>query len=97
MYQAAGENPIGAKFFDLFRDTREEWPVADRSGGLGWAEFVRVISATRKEGKVPDEAAGLPASPTTASRNLRPESKGGRRGIPVQNKKHSRCNPCRYL
>jgi len=28
----AGENPIGADYYDLFRDTREEWPVATEAG-----------------------------------------------------------------
>jgi len=37
-----GENPIGAKFYDLFRDTREEWPVSTEVGAWGGAEFVRV-------------------------------------------------------
>ena len=40
---AAGENPIGAKFYDLFRDTREEYPVATEVGAWGGAEFVRII------------------------------------------------------
>jgi len=36
-----GENPIAAKFYDLYRDTREEWPVSTEIGAWGGQEFVR--------------------------------------------------------
>ena len=39
----AGENPIAAKFYDVFRDTREEYPVSTEIGAWGGAEFVRII------------------------------------------------------
>ena len=39
----AGENPIVAKFYDLFRDTREEYPVSTEIEAWGGAEFVRII------------------------------------------------------
>lgn len=59
----AGENPIGAKFYDLQRDTREGYPVSTEIGAWGGAEFVRVIQrhlATKK--KYPDTPAafGMP-------------------------------------
>jgi len=70
-----GENPIGAKFYDLYRDTREEWPVATEVGAWGGAEFVRVIQRhmMRKQ-KYPDEppAYGVPYD---GIENLRPETK----------------------
>ena len=70
-----GENPIVAKFYDLFRDTREEYPVSTEIGAWGGAEFVRVIGRhmKRKE-KYPDEG---PASgrPYDGIENLRPETK----------------------
>lgn len=70
-----GENPIGAKFYDLFRDTREEYPVSTEVGAWGGQEFVRVIMRhkMRKE-KYPDEgpARGMPYE---GIENLRPESK----------------------
>ncbi len=73
-----GENPIGAKFYDLQRDTREEYPVSTEVGAWGGAEFVRVIQRhlKRKE-KYPDEppATGIPYDGIT---NLRPESKAAR-------------------
>ncbi len=70
----AGENPIGAKFFDLFRDTREEWPVATEVGAWGGAEFVRVIQRhMQRKSKYPSEppAFGRPYEGIT---NLRPET-----------------------
>jgi arylsulfatase A-like enzyme len=70
----AGENPIGAKFYDLQRDTREEWSVSTEVGAWGGAEFVRVVQRhmMRKQ-KFPDEgpARGIPYEGIT---NLRPES-----------------------
>ena len=70
-----GENPITAKFYDLFRDTREEWPVATEVGAWGGQEFVRIIQRhmMRKQ-QYPDEgpARGIPYE---GIENLRPESK----------------------
>jgi arylsulfatase A-like enzyme len=70
-----GENPIGAKFYDLFRDTREEYPVSTEIGAWGGQEFVRIIQRhmMRKQ-KYPDEgpARGLPYD---GIENLRPETK----------------------
>jgi arylsulfatase len=70
----AGENPIGAKFYDLFRDTREEWPVSTEVGAWGGAEFVRIIQRhMMRKKKYPSE---LPAfgRPYEGIENLRPES-----------------------
>jgi arylsulfatase A-like enzyme len=70
-----GENPIGAKFYDVFRDTREEYPVSTEIGAWGGAEFVRIIQRhmMRKQ-KFPDEenAKGIPYDGIA---NLRPETK----------------------
>ena len=70
-----GENPIGAKFYDLFRDTREEYSVSTEVGAWGGQEFVRVIQRhlMRKQ-QYPDEgpARGIPYE---GIENLRPESK----------------------
>ena len=71
----AGENPNGAKFYDLFRDTREEWPVATEVGAWGGAEFVRVIMRHKmRMQKYPSEgpARGVPYE---GIENLRPESR----------------------
>ena len=69
------ENAILADFYDLFRDTREEWPVSTEVGAWGGAKFVRMIHRhmARKQ-KYPSEgpATGIPYEGIT---NLRPESK----------------------
>jgi len=72
---AKGENPIGASFYDLFRDTHEKYPVSTEVGAWGGQEFVRILGRhmARKE-KYPD---GPPAfgMPYEGIENLRPESK----------------------
>jgi len=70
----AGENPIVAKFYDLFRDTREEYPVSTEVGAWGGQEFVRIIQRHKQRmQKYPDE---LPAfgRPYEGIENLRPET-----------------------
>ena len=69
-----GENPIGAKFYDLYRDTREEWPVSTEVGAWGGAEFVRIIQRhmMRKQ-KYPDEGPAR-GRPYDGVENLRPET-----------------------
>lgn len=71
---AKGENPIVAKFYDLFRDTREEWPVSTEVGAWGGAEFTRIIQRhmLRKQ-KYPDSPAAK-ARPYEGIDNLRPET-----------------------
>ena len=72
---AAGENPIGAKFYDLFRDPREEWPVATEVGAWGGAEFVRIIMRHKQRlAKYPSEPPAY-GRPYEGIVNLRPESK----------------------
>ncbi|MFT5731296.1 MAG: arylsulfatase A-like enzyme [Desulforhopalus sp.] len=71
----AGENPITAKFYDLYRDTREEYSVSTEVGAWGGAEFARVIQRHMKRKEMyPDEppAYGMPYEGIT---NLRPETK----------------------
>ena len=71
----AGENAIIASFYDLFRDTREEWPVSTEIGAWGGAEFVRVIMRHKQRmAKYPDEGPAL-GVPYDGIENLRPESK----------------------
>jgi arylsulfatase len=71
---APGENPIGAKFYDLYRDTREELAVSTEIGAWGGAEFVRIIQrhVMRKQ-KFPDEEAAR-GVPYDGVENLRPET-----------------------
>ena len=68
------ENAIIADFYDLFRDTREEWPVATEVGAWGGAKFVRMIQRHQmRKQKYPSEgpATGMPYKGID---NLRPES-----------------------
>lgn len=69
-----GESPILAKFHDLYRDTREEFPVSTEVGAWGGQEFVRILGRhmARKE-KYPDTvpARGVPYE---GIENIRPES-----------------------
>jgi arylsulfatase len=71
----AGENPIAAKFYDLYRDPREEMSVSTEVGAWGGAEFVRIIQRhmIRKQ-KYPnwEQAKGRPYD---GIENLRPETK----------------------
>ena len=69
------ENAILADFYDLFRDTREEWPVSTEIGAWGGAKFVRMIQRhLKRTQKYPSEgpATGMPYK---GIENLRPESK----------------------
>jgi arylsulfatase len=71
------ENAILAKFYDVYRDTREEWPVSTDStevGAWGGAKFVRMVMRhMKRKAKYPDEgpATGMPYD---GIENLRPES-----------------------
>ncbi len=70
----AGENPIVSDFYDLFRDTREEWPVATEVGAWGGAEFVRIIQRHKmRMQKYPDEGPAF-GRPYEGIENLRPET-----------------------
>ncbi|MGI9535524.1 MAG: sulfatase-like hydrolase/transferase, partial [Desulfocapsaceae bacterium] len=69
------ENAILADFYDLFRDTREEWPVSTEVGAWGGAKFVRMLNRhINRKVQYPDEppATGIPYE---GIENLRPESK----------------------
>jgi arylsulfatase len=70
-----GENPIAAKFYDLQRDTREEYPVSTEIGAWGGQEFVRVIQRHKlRMQKYPSEDAAH-GMPYEGIENLRPETK----------------------
>lgn len=69
-----GENPIVAKFYDLFRDTREEWPVSTEVGAWGGQEFVRIIQRHKKRKEMyPDKPPAF-GRPYDGIENLRPET-----------------------
>ena len=67
--------PIVAKFYDLFRDTREEWPVATEVGAWAGAEFVRIMQRHKKrKERFPDEPPAF-GQPYDGIINLRSETK----------------------
>ena len=69
-----GQNPIVGKFYDLYRDTREEMPVSTEVGAWGGAEFVRIIQRHKmRKGKYPDEGPAR-GRPYEGIENLRPET-----------------------
>jgi arylsulfatase len=69
------ENAILAKFYDLYRDTREEWPVSTEIGAWGGAKFVRMVMRhMKRKAKYPDEEPAI-GIPYEGIENLRPESK----------------------
>jgi arylsulfatase len=69
------ENAILAKFYDLHRDTREEWPVSTEIGAWGGAKFVRMVMRhMKRKAMYPDEGPAI-GMPYDGIENLRPESK----------------------
>lgn len=69
------DNAILADFYDLNRDSREEWPLSTEIGAWGGAKFIRMIQRHKaRKQKYPDEgpATGIPYE---GIENLRPESK----------------------
>ncbi len=69
-----GANPITAKFFNLYRDTREEYPVSTEVGAWGGQEFVRILlrHKARKE-RYPDTPPAF-GTPYEGIINIRPET-----------------------
>jgi arylsulfatase len=69
------QNAILAKFYDLYRDTREEWPVSTQIGAWGGAKFVRMVQRhIKRKAMYPDEGPAI-GIPYEGIENLRPESK----------------------
>lgn len=72
---AKGENPIAAKFYDLFRDPREEKPVSTEIGAWGGSEFIRIVQRHKmRMAKYPSEPAAT-GIPYDGIDNIRPETK----------------------
>lgn len=81
-----GENPIAAKFYDTFRDTREEMPVSTEIGAWGGQEFVRIIQRHKVNKKnYPDEPAAR-GVPYQGIANLRPETEAAVQAFMIKNK-----------
>jgi arylsulfatase len=69
------ENAILAKFYDLFRDPQEKYPVSTEIGAWGGAKFVRMIQRhIKRKAKYPDKGPAI-GMPYDGIENLRPESK----------------------
>ena len=69
------ENAILAKFYDLFRDPQERYPVSTEIGAWGGAKFVRMVQRhLKRKAKYPDEGPAL-GMPYEGIENLRPGSK----------------------
>ncbi|MEM1313834.1 MAG: sulfatase-like hydrolase/transferase [Pseudomonadota bacterium] len=69
-----GANPIGADFYDLFRDTREEYPVSTEVGAWGGQEFVRIIQRHMMRKQTYPDVPAARGMPYEGIENLRPES-----------------------
>ena len=70
-----GKNPITAKFFDLYRDTREEYPVSTEIGAWGGQEFVRILARHKQRKELYPDVPPALGEPYKGIENLRPESK----------------------
>ncbi|MCP3905682.1 MAG: sulfatase-like hydrolase/transferase [Planctomycetes bacterium] len=71
----AGESAIIANFYDLYRDTREEWPVSTEVGAWGGQEFVRIIQPHMMRKKTYPDKGPARGRPYDGIENLRPETK----------------------
>ena len=59
----AGENPIGAPYYDLYRDTREEYSVSTEIGSWAGGEFTRMIERhEERKGKYSYDGGVFPAT-----------------------------------
>lgn len=69
-----GENPIVAKFYNLYRDTREEYSVSTEVGAWGGQEFVRIlVRHNARKKKYPDTQPAF-GMPYAGVENIRPET-----------------------
>ncbi|SDK85247.1 sulfatase-like hydrolase/transferase [Aliiruegeria lutimaris] len=69
-----GENPIGANFYDIFRDTHELYPVSTEIGAWGGQEFVRILGRHMMRKKVFPDTEPARGVPYDGIENLRPET-----------------------
>jgi len=68
------DNAILAKFYDLFRDPQERYPVSTEIGAWGGAKFVRMNQRhLKRKAKYPDEGPAI-GMPYEGIDNLRPET-----------------------
>lgn len=70
-----GESPILAAFHDLYRDTREEYPVSTEVGAWGGQEFVRILGRHMARKELYPDTQPARGVPYEGVQNLRPETK----------------------
>lgn len=71
----AGASPILADFYDVFRDTHEQYPVSTEVGAWGGQEFVRILGRHLKRKEMYPDTEPARGVPYEGIENLRPESK----------------------
>ncbi|MEP2530687.1 sulfatase-like hydrolase/transferase [Shimia sp.] len=69
-----GENPIGAKFYNLYWDTREEYPISTEVGAWGGQEMVRVLGRHLARKQLYPDVEHATGIPYEGIENLRPET-----------------------
>lgn len=79
-----GESAILAKFYDIYRDTHEKYPVSTEVGAWGGQEFVRILQRhmARKK-KYPDVPPAM-GKPYEGIENLRPETKAAVKAFQIK-------------
>ena len=70
-----GTNPIAAKFYNLYWDTREEYPISTEVGAWGGQEFVRVLGRHLARKQLYPDVEHATGIPYEGIENLRPETK----------------------
>lgn len=70
----AGESPILADFYDVFRDTHEKYPVSTEVGAWGGQEFVRILARHMKRKEMYPDTPPAFGTPYEGIENLRPET-----------------------
>ncbi|MEM6577434.1 MAG: hypothetical protein AAF678_03000 [Pseudomonadota bacterium] len=69
-----GENPIVAKFFNLYHDTREEYSVSTEVGAWGGQEFVRILARHQMRKELYPDTPPAFGMPYEGVENIRPKT-----------------------
>ncbi|MCV6598038.1 MAG: sulfatase-like hydrolase/transferase [Mangrovicoccus sp.] len=70
----AGESPILADFYDLFRDTHEKYPVSTEVGAWGGQEFMRILGRHMARKELYPDTGPARGMPYEGVGNIRPET-----------------------
>lgn len=71
---SAGESPILADFYDVYRDTHEKYPVSTEVGAWGGQEFARVLGRHLMRKEMYPDVPPARGVPYVGIDNLRPET-----------------------